>query len=221
MEVKKTKGKKIMKSIYFPSPIADDMIRSILENRKTVMRRVVKPQPEKSAHSPYECVGGRFAFRIGEYASTRQYERPYHFGEVLYVKETFAPNVDGGFYKADGIDDVFGGWRPSIHMPQEAARIFLRVTGVRVEKLQEIKIEDVLAEGITPIDRLGGCKCQWAVDGCLERPCANRDSYEFERHIKPYSELWDKFLKPADRALYGWEANPWVFVTEFERISKQ
>ena len=114
-------------------------------------------------------------------------------------------------------------WRPSIHMPREAARIFLRVTDVRVERLQKMRIADFKAEGIIrrrPKDLPGhGCDCAWKHDGCLENPCANRDAYEYMCWDDPFSEEWDSTIKPADRALYGWAANPWVWVIEFERIS--
>ena len=108
-------------------------------------------------------------------------------------------------------------------MPREAARIFLRVTDVRVERLQKMRIADFKAEGIIrrrPKDLPGhGCDCAWKHDGCLENPCANRDAYEYMCWDDPFSEEWDSTIKPADRALYGWAANPWVWVIEFERIS--
>ena len=82
----------------------------------------------------------------------------------------------------------FNKWRPSIHMPREAARIFLRVTDVRVERLQDCGNMQAKDEGCT-------------------------GSSQFAR-------LWDSTVKPADRATLGWEANPWVWVIEFERIGK-
>lgn len=229
-----------MKPILFNT----DMVRAILEGRKTVTRRAMKPQPEKSADSPYECIGGRFAFRIGEYACTDQYKPPYRPGNILYVRETFKidylSNIPGSgriHYKSDDTyrDFTFEpehyemmrranlkpGWRPSENMPREAARIFLRVTDVRVERLHEFGIEDAKKEGVVPISRPGGCRCQWAYDGCMEEPCPNRAAYEIERHVDPFVKLWDSTIKPADRALYGWEANPRVWVIEFKRISRE
>ena len=75
------------------------------------------------------------------------------------------------------------------YAPKEAARIWLKVTDVRVERLQGIDDDGVVAEGL----EIGA----------------------------PFDELWDSTIKPADRALYGWEANPWVWVIEFERISRE
>ena len=73
-------------------------------------------------------------------------------------------------------------------MPREAARIFLRVTGVRVERLQNMQPYDIAFEGF--------------------------------RRKRDFKTLWDSTIKPADRALYGWKANPWVWVIEFERTEK-
>ena len=106
-------------------------------------------------------------------------------------------------------------------MPREAARIFLRVSAVSAARLQEIEKEDVLREGVKPKYYAGGCKCAWAFEGCLKEPCTNRDGYIDLCHWMPFSELWDKTMKPADRSAYGWEANPWVWVIEFERISRE
>lgn len=80
-------------------------------------------------------------------------------------------------------------WRPSIHMPKEAARIFLRVTDVRVERLNAISIDEIAREGV-------------------------QADYMFPA----FRELWDSTVKPADRNKYGWNANPWVWVIEFERV---
>ncbi len=84
-------------------------------------------------------------------------------------------------------------WRPSIHMPREAARIFLRVTDVRVERLQNITDEQAEKE----------------------------DFKDYTSTALGFAELWDSTIKPKDRALYGWAANQWVWVIEFERISKE
>ena len=109
--------------------------------------------------------------------------------------------TDFYLYKADELIDTNGmdvekKWHPSIHMPKEAARIFLRVTAVRVERLQDITEEQAKAEG--------------ACNG-----------FPFDDYIDGFKCIWDCTLKLADYNLYGWEANPWVWVIEFERISKE
>lgn len=87
-------------------------------------------------------------------------------------------------------------WRPSIHMPREAARIFLRVTDVRAERLQAISHEDAEQEGC------------WCGEGRLSMP------------ISKFANLWNSTIKKTDLPLYGWDANPWVWVIEFERVDK-
>lgn len=135
-----------MKPIYFPAPVADDMVRAILDGRKTVTRRVVKPC-YRADETGFRVVKNR---HTGEYIRleyidehetvTRWFHEPYTIGEILYVQETWAAwsRTEGTtptlHYKADG--NVLPGvkWHPSIHMPREAARIFLRVTEAREQK---------------------------------------------------------------------------------------
>lgn len=209
----------MMKPILFNTA----MVQAILEGRKTVTRRAIKPQPtgELRPMGRASCWPGCFE----ESGEERIYRPPYQPGDVLYVRETWAEMPYGFVYRADEerpegweVDDQ---WRPSIHMPREAARIFLRVSAVSAARLQEIEKEDVLREGVEPEYYAGGCKCAWAFEGCLEKPCANRDGYIDLCHWMPFSELWDKTVKPADRSVYGWEANPWVWVIEFERIGRE
>lgn len=199
----------------------DEMIRAILNGEKTVTRRAVKPQPE-GAYAVYDmdmdqkCVefacGNRGAGGVlGDYGV--QVKAPYWFGDILYVRETWAEGYDGGYiYKADDkLADLpsFQSstkmiYRPSIHMPRKAARIFLRVTDVRAEKLQEINERGPLSaksEGfVNDID----------IDAGTGKSAAAH-----------FAKLWDSAVKPADRALYGWDANPWVWAIEFERIGRE
>lgn len=197
-----------MKPILFNT----EMVRAILEGLKTVTRRVVKPQPP-NAHDilDFDEEDNSFDFLCGmiadncfiDFAYTAK--APYRPGDILYVRETWCDPSGTGWpvlYKADmpmhwDADDTETGiavdlkstdykWRPSIHMPREAARIFLRVTDLRVERVQDIDDDGVVAEGLNIGD--------------------------------PFDELWNSTIKPADRDLYGWDANPWVWVIEFERI---
>lgn len=142
---------------------------------------------------------------------------PYRPGDILYVRETFFEHKSHFYYKADGKHELLAmlgitfKWRPSIHMPREAARIFLRVTDVRVERLQEITEDQAIAEGFEAI------KCDhpfgWP---CID--CMNTGYYE--PATLGFVETWDSTIKPKDHALYGWDANPWVWVIEFERITR-
>lgn len=113
-------------------------------------------------------------------------------------------------------------WHPSIHMPKEAARLFLRVTDVRVERLHDITISEMQREGARPKNinpRKGGdgCSCAWEKEGCKNEPCPNRDAYEYDCMEAAFCEVWDSTTPPR----YAWAANPWVWVIEFERISKE
>lgn len=232
-----------MKPILFNT----EMVRAILDGRKTVTRRVVKPQP--MAKLSYCCMGDKYgtwayldknawdhwaeAYKIPDHipkAETgRHWVPPCHIGDILYVRETWAiVGTDGMHhkygYKADN-EWLVPLWRPSIHMPREAARIFLLVTGMRVERLQKMEIADFKAEGIIPCrpENLPGhgCDCAWKHDGCLNRPCANRDAYEYWCWTHTFLKVWDSTIKAADSTLYGWIADPWVWVMEFERIGKR
>ena len=88
-------------------------------------------------------------------------------------------------------------WKPSIHMPKEAARIWLKVTDVRVERLQEMDKTDALKEGIDP------------------RLCLN-----LSHALTKFKKIWDSTIKKSDLDIYGWDADPWVWVIEFERCEK-
>lgn len=171
-----------------------EMVRAILEGRKTVTRRVVAPQPPAGVTQLYHgAAPGRW--RSPGKDVWVEIRAPYQPGDILWVRETWVawsptygtePRL---IYKAD--DNVPSGvkWNPSIHMPREAARIFLRVTGVRVERLQEIDDAGVVAEGLEI--------------GCY------------------FDELWNSTIKPKDRPTYGWDANPWVWVINFERVGRE
>jgi hypothetical protein len=187
-----------MKPILFNT----EMVRAILEGRKTATRRAVKPQPE-SRPTPMKkdsCWPGCFAIQ----GTAKVIRPPYQPGDTLWVRETWAKSMAGTFmYQADDKAIMVERWRPSIHMPREAARLFLRVTGVRVERLKDIDGHGILKEGIDNGKSNPAMGTRWE----------NMQSMAF-------AELWNSTLKPADLPLYGWAANPWVWVIEFERISK-
>ncbi len=222
-----------MKPILFNT----EMVRAILDGRKTVTRRVVKPQPPKEIRGTYECMDdGNFQLKVAPYESIYDYEiKPlYCPGDILYVRESWAkmccfdcthddcetnidrlgltiPCNDGVYiYKATDLVNTKPKWRPSIHMPKEAARIFLRVTGVRVERLQDITEEQAEKEGFSAgsIVITGG---PWGIEDDPDEWTAKDD----------FSALWSITIKKADLPFYGWDANPWVWVIEFERISKE
>ena len=194
-----------MKSIIFTT----DMTRAILDGCKTVTRRVVKPQPPENAGDDYfNLIIGGFA-RWGWNGSGVLCDRksPYRPDDILYVRETWDFDPDNGpgyIYRADYNGRYEIKWKPSIHMPREAARIFLRVTYIGIERLQEIYEDQIKKEGICnrtiPVLNVYNI-VEYVIPGTkLVCPSAHG----------AFKYLWDSTIKPKDRALYGWEANPWV-----------
>lgn len=201
-----------MKPILFNT----DMVRRLLNGEKTVTRRVVKPQPREIYHDRkfYEEDGDLFVLAEHQNGECFQIVPPYSLGDILYVRETWNRLLGEWIYKADqkpGFKNP-GKWRPSIHMPRETARIFLRVTDVRVERLQEIAPEQLRAEGFPIFVTPSECENSFNRFGAV---C------DYKNKLEKFSDLWDSTIKPADRDLYGWEANPWVWVIEFELISRE
>lgn len=202
-----------------------EMVRAILSGRKTVTRRVVKLK-----HGLTNEMLSKLEIRPIAALWLSNIKAPYQPGDILYVRETWQPNPYGigwpYFYKAspEQFDHTPDKWRPSIHMPKEAARLFLQVTDVRVERLQDMTEDDVVAEGAEP---LIFCQNEHGViepDGTLGDMCWNTGCCGWHcKYIeKSYGELfgeivWDSTIKPADRDKYGWDANPWVWVIGFER----
>ena len=138
----------------------------------------------------------------------------YESGRYLYAADNPAPF--NGWIMPDGSERDTMPWRPSIHMPKEAARIFLRVTDVWVERLQDITDEQCMNEGIQ----------QWSKDGKLYKyaPADGEGDYPMwpwqETPIMPrgaFAKLWDSTVPEAKMAQCGFAANPWVWVYRFER----
>lgn len=181
-----------------------EMVRAILDGRKSCTRRLVKPQPDEKHTYPLGFVTdstekkevGCFGFGIGEYGGSIQYAKPqYHTDDVLYIRETWTEEC-GKMATSTRIH-----WHPSIHMPKEAARIWLRVTDVRVERLQEITAESALTEGADKYIHANGT--------------LNED-----QTITSFIGIWNSTIKESDLDRYGWDANPYVWVISFERCAK-
>jgi len=191
-----------------PILFSGEMVRAILDGRKTQTRRVLRPQPVGLS---LKGVFGRRAvfFEPGSGTEThtpicRDWRCPYgQPGDRLWVRETWREDSpddpEGAVYRADAPIDVPGfKWKPSIFMPRWASRLTLEITGVRVEQLQEISGEDCLAEGVD--------RAQMAEMTYITMPMFMRDRYR---------KLWDSLN--AKRG-FGWDVNPWVWVLEFQRI---
>lgn len=203
-----------------------EMVRALLEGRKSVTRRHPFQMPEdyNMLKGLYRNDNGRLCalFQCQSDPTTEAVYCRYDQGVILWVREPwqFIPCSDcqmkqkgicsekpttyrsrnfsgeGCFvYRADYPERGSIKWRPSIHMPREAARIFLRVTGVRVERMRDMVLGDVLVEGITEADTYESTWDRW-------------------------HQTWNSTIKPKDLGSYGWEENPWVWVISFERIEK-
>lgn len=201
-----------------------EIVRAILDGRKTETRRLPSKRIEDKWLNYEEWVTA--AAPLGSTSLTEKefYEEypPYRPGDILYVRETWCLRFDGEkyFYKADKhtpreekrlIDYDHVSWKPSIHMPKEATRIFLKVTNVRVERLEDMTNKDALKEGAQ------GVKCDHAglgAYGCTD--CMNTGW--LEPPILEFVGIWNSTIKKSDLDRYGWNANPWVWVIEFERI---
>ncbi len=184
-----------------------EMVKAILEGRKTVTRRVLKP---KLKDGEYGChiwfnktlnrhIVEKYDEDESDFTPTRYVNQPYEVGDILYVRETFDEYTGGYCYKADWQGTPCT-WKPSIHMPKEAARLFLKVTNVRVEKLQDITEDGIVSEGVEP--RL-----------------TVKDRYSYDIAKVRFSELWNSTINKQDLDEYGWEANPYVWVIEFEKVN--
>ena len=233
-----------------------EMVRAILDGRKTCTRRLVKPQPDEKHTYPLGFVTdstekkeiGNFGFDINEYGVSIQYAKPpYQLGDILYVRETwqcwrahrYEATADIRF-RAGGDDvrlqfangntdsinrldyDTFvhkwfshnGEWKPSLFMPKEAARIWLKVTDVRVERLQEITEKQACMEGTDPWDEVCYENNGW------HPTFSDPDSGGDPNMVNGFHKLWNSTIKKSDLDRYGWDANPWVWVIEFERCEK-
>jgi len=232
-----------------PIPFNTEMVKAILDGRKTQTRRVVKGieglnvYRAEPAEDAYETLHQwDFFYGWSEngalYDAIQSVKAPYAPGDILWVREKWM--CIHGEYKYSAYSDASNSkayevrwmdcdckmpWRPSIHMPKEAARIFLRVKNLRVERLQDMSEDDAFAEGAGPfitcdhehplIDSTGAY-----YDMCYnDTPCLHCPI------DRSYGELFGELVynptvKKKDLPLYGWDANPWVWVIEFERCKK-
>ena len=183
-----------------------EMVRAILDGRKTCTRRIIKAEKvDNVLNSP--------ARKSNPDIPDAQFikclvDMKYEPGDILYVRETWYKSPLRYMYRADYSNteqfytdgkEVNIKWHPSIHMSKEAARIWLRVTDVRVERLQDITIDDIRGEGLSSVAVHAG---------------------DMEIALEEWKMLWNSTIKKSDIDRYGWDANPWVWIVEFERCEK-
>ena len=242
-----------------------EMVRAILDGRKTCTRRICKDANEYTVPDMEFYNADKRTYAVHNFADKKHTEQlsiaertcPICPGDVLYIRETWTEECGKYYYRADYDSDYLdpcetlsGGypascrnhpgcdgcmatstrihWHPSIHMPKEAARIWLKVTDVRVERLQDITEDGAEAEGMPdsldyPVNKAYCPLCKGegiigTVDvhslGHMDVDCPYCDGYR-----KRFENLWNSInQKSLDR--YGWDANPWVWVIEFERCEK-
>lgn len=207
-----------------------EMVKAILAGHKTQTRRVIKPQPRMIlayiACSSERRTAGKWSYPSEldwKMWEDESYKLPADFSEeeraqlwvppvdaddTLWVRETWYKDAGRYLYRADygenehfyqDGNEISMHWHPSIHMPKEAARIFLRVKRVWVERLQDITAEDCIREGV-------------------EEAVLSEVGAEFTKGV--FSAIWNSTIKKDDLPCYGWDANPWVWVIEFERCEK-
>ena len=196
-----------------PILFGTEMVRAIQDGRKTVTRRPVKPKsPKACGFYVVRDSKGNFMDVYDYDENEAMFESPQarlHIDDILYVRETWAELetvYDDLYYAYKADDDIlhhsigenFTHWSPSIHMPKEAARIFLQVTGVRVERLQDITKDGIIAEGAETDEYLDYEEWATAVAPPGSRMITLRDYF---------SELWNSTVKKSDIDKYGWDAN--------------
>lgn len=201
-----------------------EMVRAILDGRKTCTRRICKDANEYTVPDMEFYNADKRTYAVHNFADKKHTEQlsiaertcPICPGDILYVRETWKKAPNGYFYyedwQRDDIADV-AKWKPSIHMPKEAARIWLKVTDVRVERLQSITEGGAIREGAE------GEKCHHTntgAFGCTD--CMNTGWIEPPQ--VEFMQIWNSTIKESDIDRYGWGANPWVWVIEFERCKK-
>lgn len=198
-----------------------EMVRAILDGRKTCTRRICKDANDYVVPDMDFFNADKRTYAVHNFAdqehteqlSTAERSCPICPGDILYVRETWYKSPLRYMYRADYSDtekfyrdgkEIEMKWHPSLHMPKEAARIWLKVTDVRVERLQDMDWRDALDEGVNtqfPRDKTG--------------------EYIFDENpIDDFIDLWNSTIKKPDIDRYGWDASPWVWVIEFERCEK-
>lgn len=199
-----------------------DMVQAIQDDRKTVTRRCLK--------HPFTVHPNGYITKPRGNENLCPYEPPYRKGDVLWVRETWStrqsnecienttgrcpydscetapgPCFDKEYiYKAtDSLDSSVNKWHPSIHMPKSAARIFLKVTDVGIERLQNMTLDDFLKEGIS-----------------IPYEAFNDPENAYMQAKEIFMHIWDLTINKTQRHLYGWDANPLVWVIEFVKWVK-
>ncbi len=208
------------------------MVQAIIAGNKTQTRRIAKPQPIIDVKSGYvlDGKGIRSPFDIHNWKEPyTDYFCKYNVGDLLWVRETWA-DVTSAFTDTNKLENIafksdntvwicydklhylellgdsgiyVKKWKPSIYMPKDAARIWLRITDIRVERLQDISEQSAAAEGIEIVNNGTKYKCY-----------RKKSNHMYESAVTSFYSLWES-INGKD----SWDANPWVWVVSFDVIS--
>lgn len=207
-----------------------EMVQAILDGRKTCTRWICKDANECTVPDMEFYNADKRTYAVHNFADKKHTEKlnivertcPICPGDILYVRETWgypiSLNSDKQYvFRADNIaESGFKNdshiWRPSIHMPKEAARIWTKVTDVRVERLQDITPKDAENEGVGNLF--------YEDIGYSEKNYGTEVDSEYGIAKEQFAWLWESTIKKSDIDRYGWDVNPWVWVIEFERCEK-
>lgn len=227
-----------MKPILFNA----EMVRAVIDGSKTATRRLIKfPLNEYTEEIPKADkvrISGNYRGERIIFSEAPHFcfsvNKPIRRGDILYVREAWRlSNPRGDYqhgtrqadleYKADGDVRVVtiprewekylgNKWHPSIHMPKEMARVWINVTEVNVERIQDISPEQLRKEGIRIFITPKECESQFDKFGAI---------HDFEGKKKEFEQLWNSTIKGKEQESSKWEANPWVWAIEFVRCDKE
>lgn len=213
-----------------PVLFSTTMVQAVRDGRKSVIRMICEDGNDYTVPDVRFLDSENRTYAVHNYADKEHTEKlsmaerpcPICHGDILYVQEEWRA-TEAGYpprhsvieYKAGGterFDEIVaiptaeGEWKPAIDMPKEAARLFLLVTDVRIERLQDISVEDALKDG--PI---------------FERPYFMYETVgQLESYVRnEFGKAWDSIISKNILHIHGWEANPWVWVIGFNQISKK
>lgn len=219
--------------ILFSTP----MVQAIIEGRKTQTRRAIKSSPVKLPGSDmyintsvwmkqmdtlikkgFSIIKNNLIFPDCVYGKP---------GDILWVRETFVDGLNHCWddedenprfgYKVDCPSDQINNikWTPSIHMPFEACRLFLRIKSVRVERLNDLSEDDAKSEGVQKHDLIPSKFIHYSPELSFHKSDL-KEGFAYTHSAKAsFMTLWKKI-----NGSESWEENPWVWVIEFERVSK-
>lgn len=183
-----------------------EMVRAILDGRKTQTRRPIKHLPLEEPYATVDENGLWISDENGDWYRAEAFF-PLKSGDILWVREAWnkCECSENYCYRANFNFDTLFKWKPSIHMPKEAARLFLIVKDVHAERLQDITLEDCHKEGIDKSN--------------IRHEISGEVKVDFSQEA--FITLWDSTIKKANLPKYGWDANPWVWVIEFEVVKPE